>query len=112
MLPVENPKEERIDPDEPPSLEEQAPLPIEQKMKAYWVRWLPALVAGLRKQGGEAALEQAIRRAWWQVEFQVSLTMARNPALHRLQAEELFLDQLYPPPEPSTIRGLDRATTS
>jgi hypothetical protein len=88
-------------PDNPPSVEDVPLAPIELRAKAHWERFRPRLVQELRAKGGEPALDSAIRAAWWSMEYGILLTQAKNPTLHRLQVEELFQEELFPPPEPS-----------
>jgi len=87
-----------IDPDQPLSLEELPPTPYEMEVKAYWERFLPRLVRQLNRQG-PSALDEAIRKVTHREEYQISLTLARNPKLHRDQVEELFRADVFPPPE-------------
>lgn len=100
-----------LDPDNYPSVTDEPLAPIELEAKAHWERFQPTLCKNLRAQGGELALETAIRAAWWRREYETGLLMARNPSLHRLQAEELSQGELWPPPEPGLTQAADLLIT-
>jgi len=87
-----------IDPEEPLSLEEVPFTPYEMEVREHWERFQPTLVRQLRAQG-PGKLEQAIRRAVHRQMYQEDLMLAQNPALHRGQVEELFREEVFPPPE-------------
>lgn len=52
-----------IDPDNPPSLDEELLTPYEHQVKDHWKECYASAVEPLRARGGEAALEQAVRNA-------------------------------------------------
>ena len=84
--------------DDYPSINEQPLYGIELRAKQHWERFQPTLVRELNSQGPDA-LEEAIRKAYWAMDFQISLTLARNPDMVREIAEELFREDLFLPPE-------------
>ena len=89
---------EAMEPDNYPSVEAQPLSPIELEAKAHWERFCPALVASLRADG-EPALDEAIRAAWWKMEYLTQLDLAQSKGLHRLEAEERHRPLLWLPPE-------------
>ena len=93
------PVEIEIDFDNPPSLSDEPLSGLELEAKAHWERFRPNLVRQLKAKGPQA-FDRAIRRAYWNQEYGIGLTLARNPDLHRDQVEELFRVELFPPPEP------------
>jgi hypothetical protein len=93
-----------MDPDNFPSVKEEPLSPGEQEALQYWERFLPRLSQQLNQRSPQA-LPTAIRKAWWDREYQIGLTLARNPKMHRLQAlEQLNPDPLYPLPEARTTQ--------
>lgn len=91
---------ETLDPEQFPSVTEEPLGPSEQDVLTHWLRFQPTLCRQLRAQGPNV-LETAVRRAWYRNEYQIALTLARQPNLHRIQVEAMFRDQLWLPPEPS-----------
>ena len=91
---------EYLDPDQPTSLDELGLTQYELEAKKHWQEFLPNRVAQLNERS-PTALDEAIRAASHQKEYQIGLTLARNPQLHEMQVDELFRDVLFPPPEPS-----------
>jgi hypothetical protein len=89
-----------MQPDNYPSLEEEGLTPREQDAIAYWKRYLPKTVAQLEKQGPDA-LPLAVRKAAWEMEYNILLDLHRSPSLSREQVEEFRRTELYPPPEPA-----------
>jgi hypothetical protein len=96
---VDKPFRETLSPDEYPSVEEEPLSPVELEAKAHWEKFLPSRVKHLRQQGGEAALDTEIRKAWTYRDYQIGLALAQSPELHRLQVQELFREELFPRPE-------------
>lgn len=99
-----------IDPDNPPSLTEEPLAPIELEMRAHWERFRPDLCRQLKAESPDA-LDRAIRRAWWDHEYSVGLLLARNPTMHRLQAEQECREMLWPRPERRMTQAPRRAIT-
>ena len=98
---AENPDPKRAEitqDEEPPSLDQVGLSPYEMEVRDHWERFLPRRTAELRAQG-PWKLEEAIRRAVQRQTFQESLQLARNPDLHPDQIEELFRQEVFPPPE-------------
>lgn len=89
-----------IGPDMPPEMVDAPLAPIELEATAHWTRFCADLVASLNRQG-PTALDNAIRAAWWRMEYLTALTMAQNPGLHRTQAEELHRSEFWLLPESS-----------
>jgi hypothetical protein len=96
--PPDNRRVHEIDPDDPLSLDEEPLTPYEMEVKEHWERFWPEPVHQLTAQG-PIALDEAIRRATHREEYMISLTLARNPNLHRDQVAELFRDEVFLPPE-------------
>lgn len=103
--------EQILDPDQPISLQEMGLTQEELGAKAHWKEFLPTLTQQLNQRSPDA-LDEAIRKASHAREYGISLTLVRNPKLHRMQVEELFNDVLWPPPEPSRPRATPRQTSS
>lgn len=87
-----------LEPDEAPTVEEEPLAGEEVEALKYWKEFLPKTVASLKRSGPDA-LENRIRRAWYERERAIALQLERTPALHRYQVEELFREMLFPPPE-------------
>lgn len=86
---------EELGPDNPlPTLEEEALTPFEQEIKAHWEQHHPVLCRQLKAKGKDA-LEMSVRRAGARQEYQIGLLLARNPGMHRMQAEDLTQEELW-----------------
>ena len=100
-----------LTPDNFPSVEEQPLSPIELEAKDHWERFLPSLAQELKQQGPDA-LDTAIRKAYWQMEYLTAVDRLKNPDLHDLQAQEAHRTVLFPPPESTDRPETDPLTIS
>ncbi len=95
-----------LDPEDFPSVQAEPLAPIEQEALQYWTRFLPNLTKALKAQGQDV-LETAVRKAYHQREYAISLLRSRNPTLHPIQAASILreeqTDPLWPPPERPTV---------
>jgi hypothetical protein len=66
--------------------------------KAHWERFLPNLAAELRRPGPDA-LNTAIRKAYWTIQYRTAVDRLKNQDLHDLLAQEAHRTVLFPPPE-------------
>ena len=84
----------------------------ELRVKAHWERFRPQMCRQFQAQGPDA-LDTAVRKACHLTEFQVMLAMARDPALHRWQAEDRLRNEwMWLPPESHTTPDSAHPTTT